>query len=199
MIEAMSLPRACASPNQNNKFNNHRLDEKEEEPTLEWILTIAAIGLLSIFAEAFLPGGVLGVMGWLLIGTSLVATYRLWGFTTPFFLLLVGLLAGGIALYVIAIRIVPKTAIGKVIFLRTTQKGYNVSVQKDREMIGKEGFALSFLRPTGIAEVDGRRVNVVTEGEFIEKNTRIKVCELKDNYLVVRRAASQPDKPPGQT
>jgi len=154
---------------------------------LEWILTVAALGLLCIFAEVFLPGGVLGVLGWLLIGTSIVAAYQLWGLSVPFLLLVVGFVGAGVAMYVLAIKLMPKTAVGKVIFLRSTQKGYDVSVTGDREMVGKEGVALSFLRPAGFAQIDGKRVNVVTEGEFIEKNAKIKVCELKDNNLVVRR------------
>jgi membrane-bound serine protease (ClpP class) len=74
-----------------------------------------------------------------------------------------------------------------MLFLQTTQKGYDVSVSGQRELIGKEGIALSFLRPSGIAEIDGKRVTVITEGEFIEKDVRIRVCELKDNQLVVHR------------
>lgn len=166
---------------------------------MEWVLTIGALGLLCIFAEVFLPGGVLGVLGWVLIGTSVVAGYQLWGLSVPFFFLLCGLVAGGVALYVVAIRFMPKTAIGKLIFLRNTQKGYDVSVAGDREMLGKEGVALSFLRPAGVAQIGNSRVNVVTEGEFIEKNARIKVCDLKDNNLVVRRIESEGQQPADET
>jgi len=166
---------------------------------LEWILTVAALGLLCIFAEVFLPGGVLGVLGWLLIGTSLVAAYQLWGLSGPFLLLLFGFVGAGVTLYIIAIKLMPKTAVGKAIFLRNTQKGYNVSVTADQEMVGKEGVALSFLRPAGFAQIEGQRVYVVTEGDFIEKNARIEVCDLKDNNLVVRRIHSQSQQQENET
>jgi len=166
---------------------------------LEWVLTVAALGLLCIFAEVFLPGGVLGILGWLLIGTSLVAAYQLWGLSVPFLLLLFGFVAAGVLLYAIAIKLMPKTPVGKLIFLRTTQKGYNVSLAGHREMLGKEGVALSFLRPAGFAQIDGKRVNVVSEGEFIEKNTRVKVCDFKDNNLVVRRIEPQPQQLANET
>jgi len=165
---------------------------------LELVIVLAVLGLLCIFAEVFLPGGVLGLLGWLLIGASLVFAYREWGLRWFFFLLLGGFIGGGVVLYVVAFKLMPKTAVGKFIFLRSSQKGYDVSVPEDREIVGKEGVALSFLRPAGIAQIDGKRVNVMTEGDFIEKNARIKVCELRDNNLVVRRIESESQEPPGE-
>jgi len=162
---------------------------------VEWVVVAAVLGLLCIFAEIFLPGGVLGGLGVLLLAASLYLAYKEWGFGAPFMLLMLGFVAGGVILGVMAFKIMPRTGIGKRIFLADTQKGYDVSVANDREMIGKEGVAVSFLRPAGIAEVDGKRVNVVTEGGFIEKDARIKVCELKDNHLVVRRVESQSQRP----
>lgn len=164
---------------------------------MEWIpiLVLAVLGLLCIFAEVFLPGGVLGVLGFLLMGASLFQAHRVWGFGWRFFLVLVGFIGGGVLLYYIVFKLMPKTGAGKSIFLRSTQKGYDVSVAEDQQMVGKEGVALTFLRPTGMAKIDGRRVNVLTEGDFIEKDARIKVCELKDNHLVVRRIESQSQQP----
>ena len=152
-----------------------------------WVLTVAALGLLCIFAEVFLPGGVLGLLGWLLIGTSFVGAYHILHLSGPFVLFVAVFIAAGVALYVIAIKLMPKTAVGKMLFLQNTQKGYDVSISGQRELIGKEGIALSFLRPSGIAEIDGKRVNVIAEGEFIERDTWIRVSELKDNQLVVHR------------
>jgi len=162
-------------------------------------VTVAVLGVLCIFGEAFLPGGVLGVLGGLLIGTSFVGAYYYWQFSAYFFLFSFGFVVAGILAYILAIRLLPKTGVGKLIFLGTTQKGYDVSVADEQDLIGKEGVALSFLRPTGVAQIEGKRVNVVTEGEFIEKNTRIRVYDLKDNYLVVRRMESQPQQRPDQS
>jgi membrane-bound serine protease (ClpP class) len=158
---------------------------------VEWVVIVAVLGVLCIFAEVFLPGGILGIIGAILIGTSFVGAYHFWHLKVYFFLFTLGFVAAGVLAYILAIRLMPKTAAGKLIFLRTTQKGYNVSVSGRQELVGKEGVAVSFLRPTGFAQIDGKRVNVVTEGEFIEKNTKVKVCGLKDNYLVVRRVTGE--------
>ena len=157
---------------------------------MEWVLTFAILGLVCVLAEVFLPGGVLGVLGFLLIGASIVMAYQRLEIGT-FVLYLAGLVIVGGLLFLIGLRIMPTTPIGKALFLRDTQKDYDVSVAGQQEMVGREGTALSFLRPTGVAEIGGKRVSVITEGEFIEKNVRIKVSELKDNQLVVRRADSE--------
>ncbi len=161
---------------------------------MEWVLTFAILGLLCVLAEVFLPGGVLGVLGFLLIGASVVMAYHRLE-TGGFVLYLAGLAIVGGLFFLIGLRIMPTTPLGKALFLRSTQKDYDVSVAGRQEMVGKEGIALSFLRPTGVAEIGGKRVNVITEGEFIEKNVRVRVSELKDNQLVVRRAGSETPQP----
>jgi membrane-bound serine protease (ClpP class) len=53
-------------------------------------------------------------------------------------------------------------------------------------LMDEEGVALADLHPTGIARIDGRRVDVVTRGEMVLKNTRIKVIEVRGNRIVVK-------------
>ena len=52
-------------------------------------------------------------------------------------------------------------------------------------LIGKTGVAHTPLRPAGIAELDGVRLNVVTEGDFIEKGTPVRVVRASGNRIVV--------------
>ncbi|MDF3016661.1 MAG: hypothetical protein K0R44_1886 [Thermomicrobiales bacterium] len=49
--------------------------------------------------------------------------------------------------------------------------------------------ALSDLRPSGIASIDGERVDVVTEGEHIPEGEPIEVVNDEGHRRVVRRAA----------
>lgn len=53
-------------------------------------------------------------------------------------------------------------------------------------LIGETGRALTELRPAGIAEIGGQRVDVVTEGEFIEEGATIEVTEAEGNRVVVK-------------
>ena len=55
---------------------------------------------------------------------------------------------------------------------------------------GPTGIALSDLRPAGVAEIRGRRVDVVTEGEYIEAGASIEVIHDEGYRRVVRRVRS---------
>jgi membrane-bound serine protease (ClpP class) len=61
---------------------------------------------------------------------------------------------------------------------------------------GHQGIALSYLRPAGIAEIDGHRVDVVTEGEYIAAGDRIEVLRDDGYRRVVRRVPDDPDGSP---
>lgn len=53
-------------------------------------------------------------------------------------------------------------------------------------MVGHEGKTLSVLRPSGIGDFDGVRLNVVTEGEFIENGTPIRIVRVEGGKIVVK-------------
>ena len=52
-------------------------------------------------------------------------------------------------------------------------------------MLGMEGVTLSILVPGGIADFDGNRVDVVTQGEMIEKGIRVRVIDVSGNRVMV--------------
>jgi len=52
---------------------------------------------------------------------------------------------------------------------------------------GKEGIALTPLRPAGTAEVAGERLDVVTGGEFIEPGSRVIVIRVEGTRVVVKQ------------
>jgi membrane-bound serine protease (ClpP class) len=65
--------------------------------------------------------------------------------------------------------------------------GY-VASQNYVEYVGQTGIAVTPLRPSGTAEVDGSRLSVVTEGEFIPSGTPIQVVAAQGGRIVVRTA-----------
>ncbi len=68
-----------------------------------------------------------------------------------------------------------------------TEAGYIATGSHDA-LTGKEGVACTPLRPSGTGLIDGRRVNVAADGEFIEKDSPIRVVEVEGNRIVVRKA-----------
>jgi membrane-bound serine protease (ClpP class) len=54
--------------------------------------------------------------------------------------------------------------------------------------LGKRGVAATTLRPAGIARIEGARVDVVTDGEYVEAGEPVEVTRVDGNRIVVRRA-----------
>jgi membrane-bound serine protease (ClpP class) len=67
--------------------------------------------------------------------------------------------------------------------------GYVSAPESDRHWLGRTGTVLSPLRPAGIAEIDGTRVDVVSDGGFIDAGTPIEVARVDGNRIVVRRSS----------
>lgn len=98
-------------------------------------------------------------------------------------------LAGALALF----RMLPHLPFGRRLVLGTgmeTTLGYVSAPESDRQWLGRTGTAVSPLRPAGIAEIDGTRIDVVSDGDFIETGTAILVTRVDGNRIVVRRSAT---------
>jgi membrane-bound serine protease (ClpP class) len=55
-------------------------------------------------------------------------------------------------------------------------------------LVGRHGVAETALRPAGKASIGGRRVDVVTDGGFIDAGERVVVAEVNGPRVVVRKA-----------
>ncbi len=52
--------------------------------------------------------------------------------------------------------------------------------------LGEAGIAITPLRPTGIVEIEGRRIEVMTEGEFIAAGSDVRVVAMDRRRYFVR-------------
>ena len=66
------------------------------------------------------------------------------------------------------------------------EKGRSPATDKPEGLLSEEGVAITTFELTGIANIKGNRVDVISEGEMISKNTRIKVTGVKRNRIVVK-------------
>ncbi len=66
----------------------------------------------------------------------------------------------------------------------TRQEGF-AAVPEDTTLVGKEGVVLTQLRPAGTGEIDGLRMDIVSEGAFIAAGTRIQVVRVEGRRIVV--------------
>jgi membrane-bound ClpP family serine protease len=105
-------------------------------------------------------------------------------------LILVTLAVLGV-LVAIAMRSATKGRLAKspLILKEELDKASGFSSARDMEyFIGREGVALTPLRPAGLADFDGVKLDVVSESGFIEKDTRIMVIDLEGRRISVRKA-----------
>jgi len=140
---------------------------------------VAGFGLLA------LPGVALMLAS---IFLSFMGRFDLWTFDSaglairPIMIsLLMTLVVGGIML-----KRLPKSSAWQNVVLSEQEIGYH-SAPEHTALEGKSGKALTDLRPGGTAEVDGQRVSVTTEGDFLEKNSDVKVVAVEGNRIVVRK------------
>lgn len=166
---------------------------------------LVGLGLILVGLEIFaIPGfGIAGILGIMALmgglGLSLIGT----GATWDSMLSALGQVALSILVAIIAalilVRYFPRLPFGKRLILETNlqaQEGYESSPADDHRWLGKQGLAISDLRPAGIARFDGERVDVVSDGTFIDAGHSIEVVRIDGNRVVVRLAPPPSERNP---
>ncbi len=166
------------------------------DPGYLGILLIIA-GLCVIVIELFVPSaGILGIVAGslLLIGVILsfvsdvvFGSFVLMGLTLllPF-------------LFVALVKLWPKTPLGKAILI--DDLGHDVLPETEVEtLVGQIGVARSKMLPSGLIEIDGEKLDAISEGFAIEAGEKVKVISVKGNRLYVEPfdgdSSSQSDVP----
>nr|WP_108669602.1 nodulation protein NfeD [Peribacillus acanthi] len=149
-------------------------------------LLLFAIGIVLIVLELFLPGAIWGVLGvTAVLGSLFLASGNIVHMAISILIAIVV----SLMVSIIMVKVFGK----KMKFLRRiiltdatkTEQGY-VSNQNRLDLIGREGLALTDLRPSGTVLFDEERVDVVTEGSFIKKGSKVKVLKTEGARVVVR-------------
>ena len=151
------------------------------------ILTLLIAGVLLLVVEVFVPGLIVGTAGALALIAATILTYTHYGAHAGN-LLLAAEIAGGVVFIFWWLRYVPHSS-----FARRWSLGASVDASVKSEastLIGQSGTEVSPLRPSGIAEVGGIRLDVVTEGDLIPVGHRVRVITVEGNRIVVRREES---------
>lgn len=154
--------------------------------TVSVILFAAGIVLLTI--EMFIPGfGIFGALG--LAALVLCIAFQV---TSVIEALIMVLAIGAIValMLLVVARSFRKGRIYKSsIVLKNSadrSEGY-VSNDDYSRLIGKTGKSLTVLRPAGMAEFEGEKADVVTDGEFLPKGAPVQVTAVAGRRIVVQR------------
>jgi membrane-bound serine protease (ClpP class) len=165
---------------------------------IEEILLLGAGALLILLEVLVIPGtGLAGALGGAaIIGSvvmSMVGSFPTWGAVLEasawvmLSLIIVALAAFGI------FRYLPYSRALSGIFLKsatTKETGY-LSAPEREDLVGQVGRALTDLRPAGTALFGDERVDVVTEGPWIEADSPVKILRAEGYRQVVREIAAE--------
>jgi membrane-bound serine protease (ClpP class) len=158
-----------------------------------FIVALAILGLVGILYELHVvPGhGIPGILGGLALFASILLAFDPWGAAA--FLVAMQTVATAIVLTVVlfylATRAFPQNAwIAKLTFAGVQGSDYVTSTDR-KALLGKVGTASSYLRPAGVALIDGDRVDVLTQGEFIPEGTPVRVTRVEGARIFVEPLA----------
>jgi membrane-bound serine protease (ClpP class) len=146
------------------------------------IIVVLAIGFLLLFTEvAVVPGfGVAGILGVLALGAGAVAAWTELG---PFW----GGVTGGVSVVAAVVMLLwlPRSRAGRKMVLEHSQA--HATSQKNRsDLIGRRGVTVTPLRPSGRVRFGSNEVDVVTEGEYIDRHQEVEVMTVEGARVVVR-------------
>jgi membrane-bound serine protease (ClpP class) len=144
-----------------------------------WLLLLYIVGLALVMTEVALPGVVIGLVGLGCLGTALYYTFAIYGIWSG---VGAGLTIAGVLAAVVIFAL-------RRLTIRESQdisRGYTVADPQEAALEGAEGEAATPLRPSGAALIRGRRVDVVTRGELVEKGARVRVIDTSGNRVVVK-------------
>lgn len=156
-------------------------------------LILVLIGAALIIIEMLIPGfGIAGISGAAAVIAGLII-----GSNDPISALFsVAILVAILSIAAVIIFKVFKVVFGKRKSGKNSRIVLNESIAAEAtdrvtaesaELIGKQGIALTALRPSGAALINGKRYDVLADGEFIAKDEPIVVCAVEGLRISVRR------------
>jgi membrane-bound ClpP family serine protease len=141
-----------------------------------------------IIAEVFVPsGGIISVCALVCLAVGIAIFFQHSGTA--------GWIGVGIALVmipavlIIAYKVFPKTRFGKSVTLTPPEREQGDAIPdtaKLKELLGAEGLVLTPLRPVGMCDFSGRRVECVAEGGYVDKGRKVKIINVESTQLTVR-------------
>ena len=152
-----------------------------------FILLIFIGGIALIGLEMFIPGGIVGTVGVVTLVYAIIYVNKSTYYIA--FILVVSLILA-VILYYVNRNVFHK----KLMFLDrlvlndsiSTENGY-VASESRVELVGKKLKAYTDLRPAGVAILDNEKLDVVTDGDFIEKGNEVEIVRVEGMRIVVKK------------
>ena len=159
---------------------------------MTYVIILLLAGIILVILETLLPsGGILAILA----TASLIGAIVLGFMQSPAtgWVVLIAVLICVPILVLLGLKALPVTPFGRKMILAEPQgdkeaRGRAGVDDENFEFLkGKSGTTVTALRPSGIAEIDGKRYSVVSEGEMIEPSVEIFVKDVEGNNIIINR------------
>lgn len=144
-------------------------------------LGVFLLGLEFFIIPGFGAGGILGfvslISAAMVAGTSYGAAWGVFVFVLSAMISFVGLLWG------MKTNLIQKRFVLSVV----QKKGQGTGAEDLSVLVGQKGTSVTDLRPAGAAQIKNRRVDVISDGNFIDKNTPVVVILVEGPRVVVKK------------
>lgn len=163
------------------------------------LILLWALGLCFVIAEVFFPSmGILSILAALAFVSAIFLAYTQHSMMAGHITLVTAAVAVPIVVYY-TLKILPNTPIGRVFLLKGPGRDFVAGAAQQpgiERYLNKRGSALSSLRPSGLARIEGERVDVITRGEMIDAGSPLQVIEVEGNRVVVSLDRSEAQEQP---
>jgi membrane-bound ClpP family serine protease len=150
------------------------------------IIFLFSLGLILLFIEVIIPGGILGGIAGILLFTGCILSFVTLGTTAGLIAIATTLLAAILVFY-IQFKILPNTRLGKRFFLSREISGSSNSLRENtQDLIGKTATSVTVLSPSGYVLVDGNTYEAVSQSGQIPKNTELLITATNSFQLTVK-------------
>jgi membrane-bound ClpP family serine protease len=147
---------------------------------------LQVIGVIVAFIEVFIPSfGILAAIAFGLFSYSLYLIFTNISDTAGMVVVILDIILVPVLVFV-WLKMLAKSPLALKKELNK-QQGVVSQAKELESYIQMEGIAVTDLRPAGIAEINMKRLDVVTDGEYIEANTAVVVREVSGNRVVVSK------------
>lgn len=153
---------------------------------------MAFVGLLLIYLEFYLPGGVMGVGGVILLLLAVVFSVMKGENILHVVFFTFGVIISLAVLIKFTLKRIKIAKQESSVYLESDQKGFCAS-SYDETVIGKRGKALTDLKPSGHVLIEGKKYQVISKIGYLEKGVAVAVVGGKGAYLFVKQCKEEND------
>ena len=143
-----------------------------------WIVVLAVLGLVMIFAEILMPGfGLFGILGTISLFGSLALTFKIYGL-----ILFLIMLVAVVVVFFAMVFLAKQSGLYNKIVLKDKQEAKDFDENALQGLLGQTGVT----RPFGVAEIDGKMIDVCSQGDFIDRDEKVQVVQITGKTVIVK-------------